>query len=193
MLTPFNYVTNRHIQTNLYAMKQQYGAPIAIRRRTAQSADPKTGESTSTIQTWRIHRAAVLPGNVVRNAKQSISLIIAQKAMVEGGGFDVGKKTFLIDRRDVPRDFVLQKDDWIVYDKRHFQIDTYAEYEKAAWVIVGKELCGRSENSDPIVEGATSALTVADDSAAASPDPIEEDATSALTLTGDSDDSVTSP
>ena len=66
----------------------------------------------------------VLQGVVTRDAKQSISLITAQKQMVQGGGFDVGKRTFIIDRKDVPRDFVLRKDDWIVFDNKHYDIDT---------------------------------------------------------------------
>jgi len=149
MKPPYNYVTNQHVSSNLYAMKRQYGAMVLIRRKTAATADPKTGATASTVQTLRVRRAVVLQGVVTRDAKQSISLITAQKQMVQGGGFDVGKRTFIIDRRDVPPDFTLQKDDWIVFDSKHFDIDTLTEYEyHTAWVVIGKELRGRTEGMD---------------------------------------------
>jgi hypothetical protein len=163
MKPPYNYVTNQNVSANIYAMKRQYGAMILIRRRTAADADPKTGVATSAVQTVRIRRAVVLQGVVTRDAKQSISLITAQKQMVQGGGFDVGKRTFIIDREDAPGDFVLQKDDWIVFDNRHFDIDSLTEYEfNTAWVVVGKELRGRVEGMDVYFPTATDALTMAD-------------------------------
>jgi hypothetical protein len=167
MKPPYNYTTSQHVSSNLYAMKRQYGAPILVRRALASTADPKTGDSVLTVQTLRVRRAVVLEGVVTRNAKQSISLVTAQKQMVMGGGFDVGKRTFIIDRKDVPRDFVLAKDDWIVFDNRHFDIDTLKEYEfRTAWVVIGKELTGRVEGMDDYHPNATDTLAPADDAAA---------------------------
>ena len=146
MRSPYNQTTNRHVSSNLYAMKRQYGALILIRRRTMIATDPKTGKSQGPVKTWRVPRAVVLQGVVTRDAKQSISLITAQKQMVMGGGWDVGKRTFIIDRKDVPADLILQKDDWIVFDNRRFEIATLTEYEySTAWVVVGQELTGRKE------------------------------------------------
>jgi len=149
MKPPYNYITNSHVAHNIYAMKRQYGAPILIRRKGNVSADPKTGTPTVENCTWLIRRAAVMPEEVTRDAKQSISLITAQKQMVQGGGFDVGKRTFLIDARDLPKGFMIEKDDWIVFDDRHYDIDNINEYGyKSAWIVVGKELRGRTESMD---------------------------------------------
>ena len=124
-------------------MKQQYGAPILVRREGCRRRRLPDGRDQPDDSTLRVRRAVVLQGVVTRDAKQSISLITAQKQMVQGGGFDVGKRTFIIDRKDVPRDFVLRKDDWIVFDNRHYDLDTVTEYEfGTAWVVIGKELVG---------------------------------------------------
>ncbi len=163
MQAPHNYTTNSCIAHNIYAMKRQYGALILIRRKLSAPADPKTGNAAASVQTWLVRRAPVLPEDISRDAKQSISLITAQKQMVQGGGFDVGKRTFLIDWKDMPRDFTLQKDDWIVFDNRHYDIDTISEYGyKAAWIVVAKELRGRSEGMDIIAPDATDYLGVND-------------------------------
>ena len=163
MQPPYNYVTNSHVAHNIYAMKRQYGAPILLRRKLTADTDPKTGVATVTFSTWLIRRAAILPEEITRDAKQSISLITAQKQMVQGGGFDVGKRTFLIDSKDLPRDFTPEKDDWIVFDNRHYEIDTITEYAyKSAWIITGKELRGRKEGMDLHQTTATSSVTISD-------------------------------
>ena len=166
MKPPYNYTTNSHVAHIIYAMKRQYGAPIIIRRKGNVSADPKTGKPTVENHTWLIRRAAVMPEEVTRDAKQSISLITAQKQMVQGGGFDVGKRTFLIDARDLPKGFMIEKDDWIVFDDRHYDIDSINEYAyKSAWIIVGKELRGRTENMDILSLAAADTMTPTDNAA----------------------------
>ena len=163
MKPPYNAMTNLHISHNIYAMKRQYGAMILLRRKQTSSADPKTGVAHTVIQTCLVRRAAVLPEEITRDAKQSISLITAQKQMVQGGGFDVGKRVFLIDAKDLPPGFVVEKDDWVVFDNRHYDIDSINEYAyRAAWIVVGKEIRGRTEGMDILQADATETLTTAD-------------------------------
>jgi hypothetical protein len=151
------------IARNIYSMKRQFGALILIRRREGAATDPQTGEATGVVKTWLVRRAPILPEDIARNAKQSISLITAQKQMVEGGGFDVGKRVFLIDCKDMPRGFKLQKDDWIVFDSKHYDIDTLSNYGfDAAWVVTGKELVGRVEGMDIHNLSVTQNLEVSD-------------------------------
>jgi hypothetical protein len=167
MKPPYNNTLNWFVRSAIYAMKRQFGCPILIRRKLNSWSDPQTGVTSSSIKTIRIRRAVVLQGVVTREAKQSISLITAQKQMVQGGGFDVGKRTFIIERRDIPpevvRDFTLQKDDWIVYDGKHYDIDTLTEYEcRTAWVVIGKEIRGRTEGMDLYHLSAIDKVSIAD-------------------------------
>ena len=89
-------------------------------------------------------RAIVLPVTISREVKQSISLISANKQMVTGGGFESGKRMFIIERRDCPN-LVLHKTDWLIYHGRKYAIENYEEYEfDAAYIITGKEMLGES-------------------------------------------------
>ena len=46
-------------------------------------------------------------------------------------------------------DLVLQKDDWIVFNRRHYDIESITDYEyDTAWLVIGKELKGRIEVCD---------------------------------------------
>ncbi len=144
MTYPANYSLNQQIRRVLYALKRQYGGSIVVYQNGVVTTDTKTGEVARTKTATRIHRAIVLPVTVSREVKQSISLISANKQMVMGGGFESGKRLFIIERRDCPS-LVLSKSDWVAYNGRKYAIENYEEYEfDAAYIITGKELPGES-------------------------------------------------
>ena len=142
MTYPANYSLNQQIRRVLYALKRQYGGAIVVYQNGVVTTDTKTGEVTRTKTATRIHRAVVLPVTISREVKQSISLISANKQMVTGGGFESGKRMFIIERRDCPN-LRLHKTDWLAYNGRKYAIDSFEEYEfDVAYIITGKELPG---------------------------------------------------
>jgi hypothetical protein len=79
----------------------------------------------------------------MRSVIQSISLISANKKVVQGGTFDVGDRVFLIDRKDLPASLELTKDDWIVYEGTRFDIKSIEDYEQnTTWMITAKAMLG---------------------------------------------------
>jgi len=160
MTYPASYGLNRQIRRALYALKRQYGGAIVVYQNGVVTADTKTGETTRTKTATRIHRAIVLPETISREVKQSISLISANKQMVTGGGYEAGKRLFIIERRDCPN-LTLKQSDWIVYHGRKYAIDNFEEYEfDAAYVIPGKELVGESIGGAGTPAHAADALTL---------------------------------
>jgi hypothetical protein len=144
MTYPANYSLNQQLRRVLYALKRQYGGTITVYQNAAVTADTKTGDVTRIKTATRIQRAVVLPVTISREVKQSISLISANKQMVTGGGFEAGKRLFIIERRDCPH-LVLHESDWLLYNGRKYAIENFEEYEfDAAYVIHGKELVGES-------------------------------------------------
>src|SRR5574340_1343728 len=144
MTYPANYGLNQQIRRVLYSLKRQYGGTIVVYQNGTVTTDTKTGEVNRTKTATRIHRAIVLPETISREVKQSISLISANKQMVTGGGFEAGKRLFIIERRDCPS-LVLKESDWLVYHGRKYAIENFEEYEfDAAYIIHGKELVGES-------------------------------------------------
>jgi hypothetical protein len=127
-----------------WPLKRQYGGSIVVYQNGVVATDTKTGEVARTKTATRIHRAIVLPVTLSREVKQSISLISANKQMVTGGGFESGKRLFIIERRDCPS-LVLHKSDWLAYNGRKYAIENHEEYEfDVAYIITGKELPGES-------------------------------------------------
>lgn len=144
MTYPAHHGLNQQIRRVLYALKRQYGGTVTIYQNGSVTTDTKTGETTRTKTATRIHRAVVLPETISREVKQSISLISANKQMVTGGGYEAGKRLFIVERRDCPN-LVLKQSDWLAYHGRKYAIENFEEYEfDAAYIIHGKELVGES-------------------------------------------------
>jgi hypothetical protein len=137
-----NYNLIRFIRDNIYRMKQDYGSPITVYKLTSVDTDYETGEKSASRTAYPITRAVVLPVNIKREVIQSISVISANKKIVQGGMYDVGMRTFIIDRRDAS--FTdLNNDDWIVFDNKRYDIKAIQEFEqRTAWLIVARELEG---------------------------------------------------
>lgn len=166
MTYPANYSLNQQIRRVLYALKRQYGGAIVVYQNGTVTTDTKTGDVTRTKTAARIRRAIVLPVTISREVKQGISLISANKQMVTGGGFESGKRMFVVERRDCPN-LKLHKTDWLAYNGRKYAIDNYEEYEfDAAYIITGKEMPGESLGVEGSVVEATADDAIALDSRA---------------------------
>jgi len=139
------YFLSRQMQTALYALKRQFGGPITIYRLLSSEVNPQTGEATVRTQVTRVRRAAILPALFTRDVVRNISIISADKQMVQGGNFDVSRRVFIIDRRDA-RSLALSQDDWLVWDGVKYQFENIKELEfRTGWIITGKALLGETD------------------------------------------------
>jgi hypothetical protein len=143
MRPPINRNLNQRIRQALYQLKKEYGAPIDIYKLLSSKTDARTGEKIVTKTVTHVRRAIVVPSRTDRVANRTISLISANKQFVTGGHYDVNQRDFIIDRRDVPALPELTADDWIVYNRRKYQVKTVESFEvDAGWVVTARELVG---------------------------------------------------
>lgn len=145
MRPPINRNLNQRIRQALYQMKKDYGAPIDIYKLVSSETDARTGEKVVTKSVTHVRRAIVVPSRTDRVAQQTISVISANKQFVTGGHYDASQREFIIDRRDVPALPELTADDWIVYNRRKYQIKNVESFEvDAGWVIAARALVGET-------------------------------------------------
>ena len=134
---------NQRIRQSLYQLKKDYGAPIDIYVLVSSDTDVRTGMKRVAKKVTHVRRAIVVPSRIDRVAQQTISIISANKQFVTGGHYDVSQRDFIIDRRDIPALPELTADDWIVYNRRKYQVKTVEAFEvDAGWVITARELVG---------------------------------------------------
>jgi hypothetical protein len=131
----------RFIRRNIYAMKRQYGARIDLYRVVSSVTDHLTGEKTVVKEVHRIRRAPVLPYTMRRDVTQTISIISADKQFVYGGFYDAARREIIIDARDIPRDWEIRPEDYVVFEGSRWEVITIQKFEyDTGWVIAVKNL-----------------------------------------------------
>lgn len=109
----------RHNRRAIYAAKRLVGKPVILCRTLSNSLDVKTGQQTTTIRSCLIKRAVVMPATSLRNFLYGHSFLQHNRSFAEGGFFDTNTRVVIVDRRDIPMDFVVdQKVHLIVEGKR---------------------------------------------------------------------------
>ena len=138
-----NRTLNRFIRRTLYSLKRQYGSRVDIYKLVGVNTDYETGVKTVDKTVEVVRKCIVLPVKIAREVSKTISQISANKMFVYGGTYDAGTRMFIVDTRDMPKDFEFTNDDWIVYNSRRYDIKTIEEFEqRTAWTIVAKEVSG---------------------------------------------------
>lgn len=131
----------RTIQRTLYSLKREYGDTLDVYQRLSSSVDPRTGVPATSKKVHHVRRAVVLPETLTLLEKRGISLISANKQLVQGGQWESGIRLLLIDRADLPG-VALTTDDWAVIDGQKYEFETVQNYADAAWIVKSRASSG---------------------------------------------------
>lgn len=132
----------QRMRSALYALKRTYGGRIDIYKKGNVTSNARTGERTIAKTVTPVKRAIILPAEVARQEVRGISLISANKGLVQGGWYDNSLTYFIIEQRDAP-DLTLTPDDWIVCSGKKYQIDEFRQWAfDTCWVVTAKALLG---------------------------------------------------
>lgn len=124
----------------LYKLKRAYGYPVTLYRLGAQEINVESGAITTVKTKHRIAKAVILPSALARKFSYDLSYIAANKNFSYGGFYDVGSRLIVIDGKDLPRGFELQQDDYLVHDKKAYQLTgVEALVEHLGYLVTGKE------------------------------------------------------
>ena len=134
----------KRIQQTVYKLKRIYGRKIDLYRQGTLETNTLTG-----VKTWSgrssvvVHRCIVLPVKLSRGQIQTISMISANKQFVEGGMFDTASRWFYIDPRDLPTNYEIKRDDFLIYENKKYEFKDikYNEFD-LLWEVLGVELVG---------------------------------------------------
>lgn len=130
---------NRYIGRAIYDLKRQYGVPIRICRRQSETIDFQTGNKTVEYDSIEILRAVKLPSIDKRTADYAQQ----SKEWAYGGHFEVGDSRFLIDQADLPVNWYIKKDDYLIFDGKRFDVvEAQLHDERQAWLVDAREIKG---------------------------------------------------
>lgn len=138
----------RIIRQTLYQLKHAYGAPVDIYKLLDSNTNYRTGDKSATVSKTSVRYGVVLPASAIRKSYQSINYLTQSKSFVSRGGpgWDEDTRGFIFDGRDIPG-LQFEVEDWIVYNRRRYEIAAIEELEtQAGWLIVAKQLKGTEPN-----------------------------------------------
>jgi hypothetical protein len=134
-----------YIRENLYILKQEYGEPIDIYKETFVT-DFKTGKKVSTKTKVHIKNAIVLPALDVLRGRAIYENIRTQGNV--SGTIEIGDRTIIIDITDLPKNFKIETDDYIIVNRlTRYDVKDVQRYEyDAGYIITLKESKGAKLN-----------------------------------------------
>lgn len=128
----------RHIRRTLYTLKRRWPTPVQLH---SVSGEPITDYDSGIIEekesTIRIRKSIELPRNELRKFVYDLAYIASSKNFTYGGLFDQATRIVLIDRKDLPKGYVISIDQEATVEGERFQVNTTSELPYKTGYIVG--------------------------------------------------------
>ncbi len=148
---------DRPIRTALYLLKRQYGGPLTVYKQGSSTVNFETGQLVVTATAYHVKRAVILP-TVWKRQRQGVW---SKENQGPVGSRDVGLKSFIIDRADVPG-VTLTPSDWVVYAGWKYQIEEIDASEfDAGWLVTARLVAGSTSDTTTVVTATANATPAA--------------------------------
>jgi len=138
---------NKERKSCLYELKKRASKPLTWYKNLDSFFDTVTGNTKYSWEIYQVRRAIVLPTNLDRAFKFSLSYLAANKNFIYGGEFDKEIVNIIIDLRDLPKAFQERdacKDDKVIMDGKVFQISNFEIVDDLTYAVELKHIRGQS-------------------------------------------------
>jgi len=130
----------QYIRATLYRMKRTYGLPIDVCQQILGATDLETGEKSISYMKVHVPRAIVQPARVTRSFVYDLAYISANKDFTSGGFFDSTDRRIILDASDIPADWVIDNNQFVVYNQRRYEVKSFYEFEEGmGYILVVRE------------------------------------------------------
>ena len=141
---------NRMVRRTLYDLKKRYGTKTTLYQLTSAATDYRTGSKSASYTSTDVYKTIVLPTSEIRRFFASIAYISESKNFLSPGqqGWDESQRGFIYDARDI-EGIEIEKEDWIVYRNRRYEITKIERLEHdTGWMVIAKETKGQLPEQD---------------------------------------------
>ena len=137
----------RQVKPVIYRLKKEYGLEAYIYHPTVTDQNIETGKIIREYQIIYISQVVLLPVNWTRNFNYDLSYIASGKNFVYGGFYDVGKRDMMVDSDDLPKDFAITNNDFVMFEGKRYEIANAELSEHGqSWLMTVKQVA----SYDPI-------------------------------------------
>jgi hypothetical protein len=125
------------IKTTLYILKRRFGRKATLYSLTFGAFNLDTGLEVQTRNKVEIRKCIVLPERGLWKFDYDLTYIAANKNFTYGGQFQVGDRSVIIESSDLPKNWIIKQEDYIVIDaKRYNLVEIWELDEKAGYYLV---------------------------------------------------------
>lgn len=136
-------ITTKTLKNNIYRLKREYGFPLEVYRHLGQVLDIETGTHVYNREKINVRRGIVLPGNQHRDVLHSPTIASGTLGFAYGGDFEITDRVFILDSKDLPSNFLLTLQDYIIWEDKRYDFRLLSQLEqKTGYYVVGKEVKG---------------------------------------------------
>jgi len=125
----------RHIRRVLYSLKRRYPQEVGLYRATGVATNFQTGVQSETRIKHTIPRAILLPSKLSRDFSYDLAYIAANKEFTQGAFYDHKARRVIISKRDIPADWPLDLNTWLVFQHTRHEIKEIVEFENNEGVM----------------------------------------------------------
>lgn len=133
-----------NLRRAMYRLKRRFSTPIKLYKRGDPTVDTKTGQKTCSLTSITLRQAIVLQTRDYRMFVYDLAFISANKDFTAGGYFDPTDRRVIIDKKDLPKDYVLTNDQYVTIGSKQYQIFEFSD-NIAAYVLQVKALRGERD------------------------------------------------
>ncbi len=117
------------IRDTLYKLKQDYGYRMDLYVPDKSTVNYETGKQTGSKRRYAINKVILLPEILTRRLVQEAAFLAGGRNFAFGGLFDEGKRTVILDGRDIPKGVRLDQTCYMVYQHVRYDLDKIDELE----------------------------------------------------------------
>ncbi len=134
--------TLRDFRRAIYTLRRKYGFGFALYRST-QTIDFRTGAKTTVRVKHRIKDGIILPTAAYRDYNYASLLSGTMPSQYEGI-IDVTLRRIILDKKELPNDFILSTNDYFVINHQRYEIKQIAQMEVVNFIsVVLKQVIGQ--------------------------------------------------
>jgi len=132
----------KQLTRGYYALERQYSQGIVLRRPITNTTDLATGAISRTYESITLKRIIVLEGKALIDFKYSLTYIAAAHNFTYGGYFNHTTRGFIIPKKKLPSNFVLDKLCTIIFYNHIFEIKDMEDIpnQQGSYLIVADSM-----------------------------------------------------
>lgn len=119
----------RDTRRAIYALKRRYGIPATLYQLSSDNNNIETGVKTETLTPWQLDKFVTFDASVLSKFQYSLTFLASNSNFAYGGIFEVGDRVGLVDAESLPKDYVVNKKDYMVFNGKKYEIVKYEELD----------------------------------------------------------------